>query len=259
MQECSIEVSGQSLRVCEAGVGPTILFLHGAGGANWSPLHERLSKGHRLIAPEHPGFGKSTTPNWLLSVGDLAFFYLDVLKHLNLHRVHLVGHSLGGWTSAEVAIRSTERLASITLLAPAGCAREDAPFGDIFLWSPEESARNQFYNQQFAEKRIAAAANANLDIVLQNKATTARLAWSPRLHNPQLPHWLHRIDKPTRLIWGREDRVIPFACHQEFINRIPECDLVAIGECGHSLHSEKPAEAATALIEHIRKAEALVR
>ena len=244
MQETTIDVFGQSLRVAEAGDGPTILFLHGAGGANWSPLHDKLAESHKLIAPEHPGFGKSPTPDWMMSVGDLAFFYLDLLKLRDLRDVHLVGHSLGGWTAAELAIRSTERLASVTLMAPAGCAVEEAAFGDIFLWSPEEAARNQFYSQEMAEKRLAAMANADLDIILQNKATTARLAWSPRLHNPQLPHWLHRIDRPTRLIWGLHDKIIPFACRKPFLDNIDGCDLVEVGECGHLLHSEKPTETA---------------
>ncbi len=247
-----MDVFGQSLRVCEAGDGAALLFLHGAGGANWSPLHDKLAANHRLIAPEHPGFGKSPTPDWMMSVGDLAFFYLDLLSVLDLKTVHLVGHSLGGWTAAELAIRSTERLASVTLMAPAGCAVADTPFGDIFLWSPEEAVRNQVYDQALAEKRIEALANADLDIVLQNKATTARLAWSPRLHNPQLPHWLHRIDRPTRLIWGREDKIIPFACRQPFLDNIPKIDLVEVPECGHLLHSEKPTETAEAIAAHIK-------
>ncbi|MFM1814325.1 MAG: hypothetical protein RLZ98_1020 [Pseudomonadota bacterium] len=255
MQESTLDVYGQKLRLVEAGTGPTILFLHGAGGANWSPLHDKLAGSHRLIAPEHPGFGKSPTPEWMLSVGDLAFFYLDLLKLLDLRDVHLVGHSLGGWTAAEIAIRSTERICSVTLMAPAGCAVREAAFGDIFLWTPEEAARNQFYNQELAEKRIAALANADLDVVLQNKATTARLAWSPRLHNPQLPQWLHRIDRPTRLVWGLEDKIIPFACRKPFLEGISDCDVLQIKECGHLLHSEKPGETAEAIAAHIRKVE----
>jgi len=63
----------------------------------------------RVTAPEHPGFGRSQIPDWMMSVGDRADFYLDVMKQLDLTNVHLVGHSLGGWTAAEIAIRSTSR------------------------------------------------------------------------------------------------------------------------------------------------------
>ena len=73
-----------------------------------------------MIAPEHPGFGESDTPDWLDNIHDLAYFYLDVLDALKLDDVHLVGNSLGGWIAAELAVRSTERLASLTLAGSAG-------------------------------------------------------------------------------------------------------------------------------------------
>ena len=54
-------------------------FLHGADGEIWSPLLDALSADHRVIAPEHPGFGRAKIPGWMMSTGDLAFFYLDLL------------------------------------------------------------------------------------------------------------------------------------------------------------------------------------
>jgi pimeloyl-ACP methyl ester carboxylesterase len=245
MQESKIEIAGGSIRLQQAGDGPLILFLHGAGGASWTPLHKRLSPDWRVLMPEHPGFGRSAIPDWMMSVGDLAFFYLDLLKQLNLHNVHLVGHSLGGWIAAEIAIRSTQRLASLTLMAPAGIAAADVPFGDIFLWGPEEYARHQFYDQRLAEQRLAQP--VDLDLLLQNRAATARLAWSPRLHNPQLAYWLHRIDVPTLLMWGAEDAIVPLACHQAFLRGIPGAELAVLPHTGHALHTENVEQVADRL------------
>lgn len=236
------KVRGLELKVQEAGSGTPLVFLHGAGGSNWSPMLDALAQDFRVIAPEHPGFGLSKIPDWMMSIGDLALFYLDFLEAMELQDVHLAGHSLGGWLTAEIAIRNTSRLQSVTLMAPAGIANPDAPFGDIFVWSPEESARAQFHNQELAEKRLATP--PNLDIVLQNKAAVARLAWSPRLANPQLPFWVHRIDKPSHLVWGRQDKVIPFACHDAWVKGVEGIKLSAIDECGHAIHNEKAAEAA---------------
>jgi pimeloyl-ACP methyl ester carboxylesterase len=236
MQQSTIQMRGETIRLQQAGSGPTILFLHGAGGASWTPLHERLSRDWRVILPEHPGFGRSAIPNWMMSVGDLAFYYLDLLKELELTSVHLIGHSLGGWTAAEIAIRNTARLSSLTLMAPAGIAVADAAFGDIFLWSPEENARHQFDSRELVEERLRQP--VDLDVLLQNRAATARLAWSPRLHNPQLPHWLHRIDVPTLLLWGAEDRVIPLACHEPFLRGIPGAEYASFAQTGHGLHTE---------------------
>ena len=135
MPDSVIDVAGTKLGYREAGAGATVLFLHGAAGAAWDPLLDRLSDGYRVLAPEHPGFGRGQIPDWMMGVGDVAFFYLDLMQALDLRDVHLVGHGLGGWIAAEIAIRSTARLASLALLAPAGVETREAMFDDIFTWT----------------------------------------------------------------------------------------------------------------------------
>lgn len=253
MQEANIDINGTKLHLYEAGKGPTVLFLHGAGGSNWSPLLQLLAESHRVIAPEHPGFGRSQIPDWMMSVGDLAFFYLDVLEQLDLRDVHLVGHSLGGWTAAELAVRNTSRLKSLSLLAPAGVRSPTVPFGDIFLWSPEEHAHRMFYNQGMVAERLKQLATMDPDVQLQNRAAAARLAWNPRLNNPQLPYWLHRIDVPTLFIWGKNDEICPFDCAQYFVKPIKHATLDAMDQTGHALHTEKPKEVAAKIAAFIGK------
>src|SRR5262245_33495403 len=71
-----------------------LLYLHGASGAgNWLPVMTALAQKYDVIVPEHPGFGDSDTPEWLDTIHDLAYFYLDFLDQLDLTRVHLVGVS----------------------------------------------------------------------------------------------------------------------------------------------------------------------
>jgi len=254
MRETTIDVAGTKLRTLEAGEGPTVLFLHGAAGASWSPLLAHLCAQCRVIAPEHPGFGRMQLPEWMMSVGDVAFFYLDVLQALNLREVHLVGHGLGGWIAAEIAIRSTARLRTLTLMAPAGVAHPDAPFDDIFAWSAEELARRQFHDPKLAEEWRQAQAKLDIDIVLQNQTAVARLAWSPRLANLQLPYWLHRIDIPTLLIWGEDDRVIPFAYRETFLREIGQAELFALPKSGHALPIERAKEIAPRLTAFLQGA-----
>jgi pimeloyl-ACP methyl ester carboxylesterase len=238
----TVDVRGLKLKVQQAGSGETILFLHGAGGSNWTGLLDRLATKYHVLLPEHPGFGRSQIPDWMMSTGDLALFYLDFIDALKLDNVHLAGHSLGGWLTAEIAIRNTSRLRSVSLLAPAGIAVDAAPFGDVFLWNHEQSTRAQFHDQALAEKRLTVA--PDLGIALQNKSAVARLAWNPRFSNPQLPFWLHRIDRPTLLLWGKQDRVIPYACHVPYKKGIAQAQMEVIDQCGHAIHNEKPAEAA---------------
>ena len=78
--------------------------------------------------------------------------------------------------------------------------------------------------------------------MLQNRTALARLAWNPRMHNPQLPYWLHRIDVPTLLVWGEDDQVVPFACHKPFKREIRNAELFALPKSGHALPIERAHE-----------------
>lgn len=239
-------VQDYPLRMLRKGQGPPVLFLHGAGGLLWNPLLEKLSSNFDVIAPEHPGFGGSEMPASIATVGDLALFYLDVLKTLDLTSVHLVGHSLGGWTAADLAIRNTTRLSTLTLLAPAG-VQGTTPFGAIFEWSPQEVARRSYADPALAERRASDAAAIDPARARSNRAAAARLAADPLLHDPQLRHWLHRIDIPTLLAWGEEDQIVPFACAAPYHAAIPRSRLLSIAHAGHALTFEGADEIAAAV------------
>ena len=110
---------------------------------------------HDVIVPEHPGFGASDTPDWLDTIHDLAYFYLDFLDQLDLDGVHLVGISLGGWIAAELAVRDTRRLASLTLVDAAGIHVKGVPQIDTFLRTDEQRIRDFFHDPKRADEMIA--------------------------------------------------------------------------------------------------------
>jgi pimeloyl-ACP methyl ester carboxylesterase len=251
-----IKVAGTTLRYQEAGSGPPLLYLHGISGSAWSPLLDTLAASHRVIAPEHPGFGRSQIPEWMFSVGDVAFFYLDLLRALDLRDVHLVGHCVGGWIASEIAIRATGRIASVALLAPLGVVVKEAPVGDIFIWAWDEFDRFQFHDPAAYERWSKAQGDPDMDVMLQNRAALARLAWTPRLSNPQLSFWLHRVNVPTLVMWGKEDRVIPFASHKPYLREIPGVTFHALDNAGHALPIEREREVAERLTSFLQKAKA---
>ena len=74
-----IAVRDCRIRLMRGGTGDPLLYLHGASGAAWLPVLQKLSEKYDVIAPEHPGFGESDTPDWLDTIHDLAYFYLDVM------------------------------------------------------------------------------------------------------------------------------------------------------------------------------------
>jgi pimeloyl-ACP methyl ester carboxylesterase len=241
----SIErIAGCNVSVRRGGAGEPLLFLHGAGGGNrWLPFMEALSQNFEVIVPEHPGFGGSETPAWLDNVGDLAYFYLDFIEHLGLQKVHLVGTSLGGWIAAELAVRNQSRLQTVTLVAAAGIHVAGVQNGDIFLWSRQELARNLFYNQELAEAMLREEPSPEeIELQMKNRLTMAKLAWQPRMHNPHLVKWLHRITVPTLIVWGAEDKVISAQCGPAFRDLIPNARLEVLPQCGHLPQIEKKME-----------------
>ena len=251
MRETVLDVRGTNVRMLEAGTGPTLLFLHGIDGPSADPLLETLAQRFRVVAPEMPGFTHSPIPDWMMSVSDAAFFTLDLIASLGLPKLHLAGHSIGGWIAAEAATRSTSALASLSLLAPAGVMPRQAPAVDVFLMSGEEGVRALFHDQSLADKEIAVRAQQPLDISLQNRAGLARLAWTPRMASVTLPHWLHRIDVPTFIAWGVEDKIRPFSTHEIFTREIAGAQFKALTGCGHAIPQERGAEIAHDMIAFI--------
>jgi len=167
-------------------------------------------------------------------------FYLDFLDQLDLRGVHLVGSSLGGWIAADLVVRNSTRLASVTLIGAAGIHVDGIAQVDTFLTNEEQRIRDLFYDQELVEAVIAGSQRPELeDAALKNRMTTAKLSWQPRNHDPHLRKWLHRIKVPTLLVWGEHDRVFPKDYAFAYQQLIPGAKVVVIPECGHLPHVEK--------------------
>ena len=239
-----IEVDGCRLNLRRGGSGEPLLYLHGASGAPAVlPFMEKLAQRFDMLVPEHPGFGASDEPGWLENMHDLAYFYLDVLESLELRGLHLVGSSLGGWLALEMAVRDASRLKSLLLVGPAGISVPGVKPGDVFLWSPEELTRNLFFDPALAEKMLAQPMTPELlDVSLKNRHTVARLGWEPRMHDPFLRKWLHRVNVPVKIVWGEADKILPVAYAGEFKKLMPAAEVEIIPRCGHLPQAERPEE-----------------
>jgi len=217
------------------GKGSPVVFLHGASGAPVVlPFMEKLATRFDVLVPDHPGYGQSDEPEWLENIHDVAYFYLDFLQALKLEKALVIGSSMGGWMAMEMAVRNTARIGSLVLVSPAGVFAEGAQPADIFLLPQEEMVRKLFHDRKLAEQRLAMPETPqSIDLGLKNRHTTARLAWEPRLHDPFLPKWLHRIDVPTSIVWGAQDQILPVATAHELKRRIPKAELNIFDDCGH--------------------------
>ena len=239
--ESKIDIRGTGMYLRRGGAGEPMLFLHGASGVpGWIPTFQALSETHDLMVPDHPTYGLSEEPEWLDGMEDLALFYLDFLDQMGLEGVHLVGNSLGGWLAMEIAVRNCTRLKSLTLVGAAGIRIAGKPIADIFMMDPDDLVREIFVDQSFADNILnMELTEEQLDIQIRNRVATARRGWQPRLFNPNLRKWIHRITVPTHVIWGDTDKIVDPAYAAEFGKIIAGSAVTMIEKAGHLPHIEQ--------------------
>ncbi|HUG55865.1 MAG TPA: alpha/beta fold hydrolase, partial [Candidatus Limnocylindrales bacterium] len=281
----SIEVDGRRVRIIEAGVGgdrgDPVLMLHGVGGwaENWrETLPAVAASGRRAIAVDLPGFGESEPVRGARYFDPPDPFYAGFVRRLldalGVERAHLVGSSMGGAVVFVAAVCAPTRVRSLALVAPGGIGREmpafmralSVPFALLLgrLPAPRAAARRVLRSCFHDARRIPAplvaeaegygrASVPELLRVLRSVGTLGgvrddlRRAWISRAHEHT---------GPVLLVWGREDRILPFA-HAAAVNAIaPQAELHVIERCGHLPMIERPAEFQAALLSFLDRAEA---
>jgi len=248
-----VSVHDVQLEMIERGQGRPILLLHGEDGIDpQAPFLNLLANSGHVIVPSHPGFGHSPEVDWIDTVDDLSYLYLDFLAEQNLQDVIVVGLSLGGWIAAEMAVKSTERIAKLILVAPVGIKvsdRETRDIPDIFALSPSEVARLKYHDPAFATVDYSKLSDDQLTALARNREATVLYAWEPYFHNPKLRRRLRRIDVPTLLLWGANDQfVTPGYYGAAYRDAIHGARLETIARAGHLPQVEQP----TAVAERIR-------
>ena len=250
-----IEVRGVRLEMIERGAGRPLLFLHpGIGIDPAAPVLDHLAKSLRLLAPSHPGFGASDLPRGFTTVDDLAYFYLDVLDALDLRDTVVVGVSLGAWIAAEIAVKSTARIAKLVLADAVGIRISDDPevsdIADIFAM-PEKDFIALAYHDPAKGARDPALPDERLVAQARNLESTARFAWSPYMHDPKLKGRLHRIDVPTLLLWGAQDRIVTPDYGRAYAAAIPGARFATVDQAGHFPHIEQPEQFARQVLSFV--------
>jgi pimeloyl-ACP methyl ester carboxylesterase len=234
------------LETFHKGRGAPLLLLHGGVGLDHrTPFLEMLAERCEVIAPSHPGFGRSPLPDRFDSVDDLAYLYLDLLDTLDLRDVILMGFSLGGWVAAEVAVRCAHRLSRLILVGPTGIKvgdRETRDIPDIFALSPDEVARLTFHDLAKAAVDYGKMTDEELRIVARNRESLALYTWEPYMHNPKLYHRLRRVRIPAMLIRGTSDGLISRAYLDAYAAALGNSRVAEIEAAGHSPEIEQPEE-----------------
>jgi pimeloyl-ACP methyl ester carboxylesterase len=240
----NVIVSGVNLKVEEKGQGRPVLFLHpGEGLQADRPWFDALAENHRVIAPHHPGFGGSALPDWVGTVDDLAYLYLDLAAQLQLEDAVLAGACFGGWVAAEMAVRNTARFAGLLLTAPLGIKAGgvlDRDIIDMHAISRAEFMRLAWADPAKGEIDYTKLPDTELAGVARGREALVVFGWKPYMHNPRLKRWLHRIDIPTHLIWGEQDGIVATSYGEAWKAEIPGAIIETTPNAGHYPHWEQP-------------------
>jgi pimeloyl-ACP methyl ester carboxylesterase len=253
----TMSIAGATLELVERGHGRPLLFLHpGEGLAPERPWLELLSRRFRVIAPWHPGYGNSPLIDGSGSVDDLAYLYLDLVAELKLQNAVLVGACFGGWVAAEMMVRSTARFSHLVLAAPLGIklgGREERDIADMHGLARAEYLKLAWADPAKGDIDFTGLSESELAAIVRAREAFALYGWKPYMHNPRLKRWLHRIDRPTMLLWGAEDHIVTPAYGEGWRQAIPGAQLEIISQAGHFPLWEQPETSVERLSAFVEK------
>jgi pimeloyl-ACP methyl ester carboxylesterase len=247
----TVNVNGTAVEMFSGGNGPPLVFFHGAGGSSgWQPYHEDLAAEYTVYVPSQPGFNGTEGPGWAKTINDVAQFNHMFIEALSLQNIVLMGSSMGGWVSAEMAAMDDHNIDALILVDAAGIKPVQGQIAEIFMVSADTRLQQRFHDPSQVENYenyVRELSPEEQLVVHSNAITASQLCWRPYLHNPSLPHYLARVDTPTLIVWGREDAIIPVECGHQFQQAINGSQLYIVDNCGHSPAIEKRSEFVSAV------------
>ena len=247
----TLSVADLELEAVRRGSGQPLVLLHGFQTIDpQAPFLDRLARHAEVIAPSHPGFGRSPRPDDFRTVYDLVQLYVQMLEHLSHGDVSLMGFSFGGWLAAEVALKAGRRIRRLILVDALGIKvsdRETPDICDVFNTHPSEVIRRSWHDPDKWAPNYDEMTDEALVQRARNWEALCRYGWHPYMHNPQLKRWLRCIQSPTLVLWGASDRIVTPAYGRAYADLIPGARFESIANAGHHPEIEQPA----ALAEHV--------
>jgi 2-hydroxy-6-oxonona-2,4-dienedioate hydrolase len=248
------------LEYVQAGEGNAVLVIHGTGGGfdQGMAFGQRLvSDGWRVVAPSRFGYLRSAYPDDPSSENQ-ADAYIDLLDHLGIEKVAVIGVSAGALSAIEFAIRHPERCAALIAVVPAAYAPgrppvappsalsaaiiEHALKSDALFWVGATFAEDAMIGALLATDpalvRSAAPserrrARTILKDILPVSARTQGLLNDARLAGAPSPQPIETITAPTLAISLEDDRFQTLAAARHLAGTVPDARLLSFPSGGH--------------------------
>lgn len=226
----------------DRGEGRPVLLLHGGGGpATVEDFADRLAAtgGIRVLTPVHPGFEGTPRPAGLDGIAGLARLYARFAAGLGLRGVTVVGNSIGGWITAEMALAGGPGLAGFVLADAVGLRIEDAPIADFFSLTPDE-VFDLGYHDPGRFRIDPASLPGPRRAAMAGNRETLRVYGGTSMADPTLLGRLPGAAGPSLVVWGAADRIVPVAHGHAYAAGLPGARLEVVPDAGHLPQLEAP-------------------
>lgn len=254
-QRVDLEESGPvDVSYTAYGTGRPLLLLHGgAGPASVTGFAERLAAdGFRVLVPVHPGFEGTPRPEPLTTMGGLARLYAALLAELDLTGVTVVGNSIGGWITAELALLASPRVAGVVLVDAVGLDLPQAPIADFFSLTMDQVTDLSYANPD-AFRIDPATLPPQRQAAMAGNRAALQIYGGTTMADPTLLGRLPAATTPALVVWGRADRIVPPEHGKAYSDALPDAKFVVIEDAGHLPQLETP-EKLHALVAEFTKA-----
>src|SRR5689334_18591886 len=262
----AMTVHGDRVAYRDEGAGEVLLLVHGMGGSSntWSGVIPLLARKYRVIAPDLLGHGQSDKPRGDYSVGAFAVLLRDLLDALDVSRVTIVGHSLGGGIAMQFAHQHRQYCERLVLISSGGFGGD---VGSVLrLLSIPGS---EFVLPMIASRPAIAAANALRALTGSTDRFDSRPALSNRDtrkaflrtlrsvvdYRGQTVSAINRLccgdDLPALIISGDADRIIPVEHAQAANATMPNSRLHVLEGVGHHPPTDEPRMVADLIDEFV--------
>jgi pimeloyl-ACP methyl ester carboxylesterase len=252
-----IDVDGWTAHFVDIGDSKVpIIFLHGFLVSSWAWRFNLrpLARHARIIAPCQKGFGWSDKRGDDYSLSSLGDFAIRLLDHLGVERAHWVGNSLGGAVALYIAAHHPERVERLVLVDAAGVPfRREVRMLTKGLQSWMAPVCRVGGRSLVFQALLRTFAYANIPVdrrymegfmapLMQGGSFRSAIRVISSLNDGlrELFPRLESIRKPTLIVWGAKDRLVPLKAAHILNQRLYGSDLVVFEECGHCPMEEAP-------------------
>jgi pimeloyl-ACP methyl ester carboxylesterase len=232
------------LTVTERGEGRPFLILHGgAGPLSVSGFADLLAETEhvRVLTPTHPGFAGTPRPESMNSIGRLAALYVALLDQLDLTDVTVIGNSIGGWISAEMALAGSPRISGVVIVDGVGIEVPGHPVADFFSLTMDQVADLSYHHPDAFRLDVSKMPPAQQAAMAGNRATLAVYAGTPSMVDPTLRPRLGDVTVPVLVLWGESDRIADPDYGRAYAAAIPGGRFRLLTGTGHVPQVETPA------------------